>query len=83
MSRGPGVHVSTFGGEGTGLKAMVDFPWLEGEEVTFTVTGEREGEGQGEWWKVSCSYTHRGKTLALATYRRQGGRPLSQVSRLS
>ena len=75
VCHGPGVSVENFGGEGTGLKSMMDFPWLEGEEVTFSVTGQKDGQH----WKVSCEYEYRGETTFMATYRRKGNRPLSQV----
>ena len=36
---GPGVKVSEFGGEGTGIKTIKDLNWKEGSNVTFNVEG--------------------------------------------
>jgi hypothetical protein len=77
VRHGPGVLVSTFGGEGTGLKAMAACAWREGELVTFSVSGEPEGEGPAEAWRVSCSFRLRGEEHQMATYRRAGPRPLA------
>ena len=79
VSHGPGVRVTTFGGEGTGLKAMADFSWEEGEEVTFAVDGEQDKDcGEEEAWLVTCSYLYKGERRNMATYRRPGPRPLSR-----
>ena len=79
VSHGPGVSVTTFGGEGTGLRAITDFSWEEGEEVTFSVRGEQDHECQEEAWLVTCSYLYKGETKEMATYRRSGPRPLSRA----
>ena len=80
VSHGPGVRVTTFGGEGTGLKAMADFSWEEGEEVTFSVEGEKDQKTkeEEEAWLVTCSYFYKGERREMATYRRPGSRPLSR-----
>ena len=40
VRNGNGVTVSNFGGEGTGLKAIMDnFPWRENQNMVFTVEG--------------------------------------------
>ena len=74
-SKGRGVRVSNFGGEGTGQKAMKDLAWREGEVVTLVVRGERAQGG----WRCSCDVKHRGKTHFMAAYHRTGEqhRPLS------
>ena len=43
VGAGPGVQVSEFGGEGTGIKTMRDCDWKVGTLVTFTVEGYIEG----------------------------------------
>ena len=81
VSHGPGVRVTSFGGEGTGLKAMADFSWEEGEEVTFSVEGEKDQKSkeEEEAWLVTCSYFYKGERREMATYRRPGpSRPLSR-----
>ena len=71
--------MTTFGGEGTGLKAMADFSWEEGQEVTFVVEGEQDKDcGEEEAWLVKCSYLYNGERRNMATYRRPGPRPLSR-----
>ena len=80
VSHGPGVRVTTFGGEGTGLKSMADFSWQEGQEVTFSVEGERDQKSkEEEAWLVSCHYLYKGERRRMATYRRSGPRPLSRT----
>jgi len=81
VSHGAGVRVTTFGGEGTGLKSMADFSWEEGQEVTFSVEGERDQNRKKEEdaWLVSCSYLYKGERKEMATYRRSGPRPLSRT----
>ena len=43
VGAGPGVQVSEFGGEGTGIKTMRDCDWKEETSVTFSVEGYIEG----------------------------------------
>jgi len=74
LSQGPNAIVDNFGGEGTGLKTMMDVDWSPGEIVTFTVTGVQDGEA----WICSCYFTHQGLNHFLASYRRTGPRPLSR-----
>ena len=66
--------MDNFGGEGTGLKTMMDVDWSPGEIVTFTVTGVQDGEA----WICSCYFTHQGLNHFLASYRRTGPRPLTR-----
>ena len=53
---------------------MAACAWREGEPVTFSVSGEPEGEGPAEAWRVSCSFRLRGEEHQMATYRRLGPR---------
>ena len=43
VGAGPGVQVSEFGGEGTGIKTMRDCDWREETSVTFSVEAYIEG----------------------------------------
>jgi len=70
VRHGPGMLISTFGGEGTGLKAMAACAWRAGEPVTFSVSGEPEGEGPAEAWRGARSTRWQptgGRARGLAT----------------
>ena len=73
-SYGDDVIVEPFGGEGCGMKAMKDFWWNVGEEITFIVRGIYEKSYGG--WSCSCYYKRyseeNSKLHFMATYRRQG-----------
>jgi len=75
VKAGPGAVVTTFGGEGTGLKCMKDFDWHKNNPVTFQITGQKEGE----YWMCSCHYTYKDETFFMATYKRKGARPLKST----
>lgn len=75
LDHGPGVEVSEFGGEGEGLKSMMDFDWKEDEEITFIVKGTRESSGclqiqRKETWRCSCFVQSRSEEHFLASFRR-------------
>ena len=72
MESGPGVEVSKFGGEGTGLKAMKDLDWDEDTLITFRVRGKLIDE----YWYCDCHYSiENGPMELMATYKRsiEGG----------
>ena len=70
LDQGDSVRVSGFGGEGTGLRTLMDLDWAEGEPVEFIVRGREVGGA----WEVWCSLRHRGHTHFLSKYRRPGPR---------
>ena len=72
VEAGPQVQVSKFGGEGTGLKAMLDFNWSEDSIVTFRVRGKRI---DGHWYCDCHIKIEDGPWSLMATYKRsvQGG----------
>lgn len=69
VESGEGVAVSEFGGEGTGLKSMLDFDWREGKPVTFTVTGQRSLDKDS--WLCRCRFEYEGTTRFMAAFRRR------------
>ena len=76
ISSGPGVIVSPFSGEGTGLKSMKDFDWKENEDITFIVDGRLTSN---DIWQCSCHYLVKGEKHHMATYERAGKqKPLDQ-----
>ena len=63
-----GVKAERFGGEGTGMKTMVELPWRVGDEVTVRIDSEPEGDERmvftasirvngGNWWKIASLST--------------------------
>ena len=74
VSQGDRAVVDNFGGEGTGLKTMMDIDWEVGDQVTFIVTGVKEDDA----WFCSCRLILRGQEHIMATYKRPGPRPLSR-----
>ena len=74
VSQGNSAVVDNFGGEGTGLKTMMDIDWSVGDKVTFIVSGVQDGDG----WICSCRFILRGQEHFMASYRRSGPRPLSR-----
>jgi len=82
IEQGAGVTVSTFGGEGTGLKSMKDFDWEVETDVTFTVVGRNVGpapSGSGKnIWRVACFYMYKnsGTWNFMAEYERTGADPV-------
>jgi len=74
VSKGEGVTVDDFGGEGTGLKTMRNLDWSEGDVVTFIVNGKKDDAD----WTCSCYFIHQGETHFMAAYRRPGQRPLNR-----
>jgi len=71
-TRGEGVEVKTFGGEGTGMKSMKVVPWKAGEAVTVQVKGKLVSG----MWQVSCKYQWKGTWYDMATFERKD-RPLN------
>jgi hypothetical protein len=81
VAHGEGVEVSSFGGEGTGLKSMKDVAWREGEEAIFTVKGViMETEDGLETWHCSCWFQlgDGGKQLMATYMRKSSQRPLNR-----
>ena len=83
IEQGAGVTVSTFGGEGTGLKSMKNFDWEVETDVTFTVIGKNMGPAPGSGsgkniWRVACFYTYdnSGTWNFMAEYERTGADPV-------
>ena len=72
-SAGPGANVTTFGGEGTGLKCMKDFKWEKDVPVTFRISGKKVGD----YWICDCIYEYQGEQFFMASYKRKGKRPLN------
>ena len=68
LEQGENVRVTGFGGEGTGLKTLMDLDWEKGEPVEFKVRG-RKVDGA---WEVSCHVYHRGEAYFMSKYRRKG-----------
>ena len=67
VDSGPGVEVSKFGGEGTGLKSMRDLDWTENSTVTFRV----RGKVIGGYWYCDCQLSvNKGPWEHMATYKR-------------
>jgi hypothetical protein len=76
VKAGPGVDISTFGGEGTGIKSMCDADWKEGDLVTFRVNASLN-DG---YWFVSCLYSLNSQDywhlMAVLKRKKSSSRPL-------
>ena len=76
IEAGKDVEVSEFGGEGTGIKTMKDFDWLEHENVTFKVCGNFSNG----FWYCECSIIHQGQEELMAILMRPGStNPLNKT----
>uniref|UniRef100_A0A1I8F2S4 Ricin B-type lectin domain-containing protein n=1 Tax=Macrostomum lignano TaxID=282301 RepID=A0A1I8F2S4_9PLAT len=69
VASGPDVVVSRFGGEGDGLKSMLDVNWTEGRPATFRVEFNRHRGGES-CWTCGCHLECNGVRHFLAEYRR-------------
>ena len=69
----PEAEVTKFGGEGTGIKTMLDFLWNEGDLVTFKV----EGQIVDDFWRCSCKISSNGTDHFMSMVKRSvDGGPL-------
>ena len=69
----PEAEVSKFGGEGTGIKTMMDLPWKEGDLITFKVDGQRYEND----WRCSCKISSNGTNHFMSMVKRNvDGGPL-------
>ena len=50
VQAGTDVKISSFGGEGTGMKSIKEVPWKDNEDVTLTVKGKRVGNDTNTWY---------------------------------
>ena len=62
----PEAEVTKFGGEGTGIKTMLDFPWNEGDLVTFKIEGQRIDND----WECSCKIMANGTNHFMSMVKR-------------
>ena len=70
VSKGEGVEVSRFGGEGTGYHALKEVDWHPNENIVVQVHANWIEYWQS--WLVECQMSVRGKVHNLATFRRGG-----------
>ena len=69
----PEAEVTKFGGEGTGIKTMMDLPWKEGDLITFRVDGQRYEND----WRCSCNISLNGTNHFMSMVKRNvDGGPL-------
>jgi len=74
VSKGEKAVVDPFGGEGTGLRTMMDLDWRVGENVTMVVSGFKDEDS----WIVSCYIIYRDEKIFMSSYKRKGSRPLNR-----
>lgn len=81
IEHGPGVHVQTFGGEGTGMKSMKEINWKDNQKVTFRVSGKKvynEEDNAYNTWRCTGMYSLDGHVWHLmATFERTGNPPFN------
>ena len=79
VEHGNGVAISSFGGEGTGMKAMKEIQWERHQKVTFRVSGVRRNNGNETVWRCACWYSiENGEWNFMAAYERSGNPPFDQ-----
>ena len=69
-SRGDGVDIEDFGGEGTGIKSMKQVDWKPNQKVEFELKGSYNYQING--WNVECKVKINKKTHVMATFQRAG-----------
>ena len=69
-SQGNNVKVSTFGGEGTGLKSLKHINWKINQKIQFIIEGQYNEEIDG--WIVECKIKQDKKTHFMAKFERAG-----------
>ena len=63
-----GVIQSPFGGEGTGQKMMIDYPWSIGDTTTIVIRGIRESVDSSAWCVTSGLKPPGQEEVFLATF---------------
>lgn len=80
IEHGDGVSVTSFGGEGTGMKAMKEVNWQPDQKITFRVAGVKYNNHNNQTvWRCSCWFEveNRGWQFMCA-YERTGPHPFNQ-----
>jgi len=66
-TKGDGVEVKTFGGEGTGMKSMKVVPWKVGDDITLQIKGKLVNG----MWQVGCKFRWQGRWYDMVTFERK------------